>query len=94
MKKATQKQIFGKRKTQAGACVYFFLYVLYVRSSDLRVVALGCQSFHDPVLMLRSKGFYGDFQLHSHISVDGNELVVLQLDNVSVFLRENRGRIL
>ena len=40
--------------------------------------------------MLRSKGFYGDFQLHSHISVDGNELVVLQLDYITVLFCDYR----
>ena len=57
--------------------------------NQFRAVAFFFQRCNNLMLVLGAEGFEGNTKLHGCASVGGYKLVVLQLDNVAVFLCHN-----
>ena len=62
---------------------------LKIRVRQLRLIPVSLQGLHNPLLMLRPEGFHGDLQLHRRVPVHADELVVIQLNDISLLVRDN-----
>lgn len=66
-----------------------FLSFLYTGSHQLRLVSLFLKSLDDLMLMLGSKRLESNPKLHRGISVSRDKLIVLKLNYISVYLRDD-----
>ena len=69
---------------RAFYCFFFKLLPLHICLYNLRTVSLFFQCRNDFLLMLCTKALHRNTQLYCSASVNGNKLIVGQLDNVAV----------
>ena len=67
------------------------LIILNICSHLLRLISFFFQCFHNLVFMFRTIGFQRDPKFNGGISVDGDKLIMLQLNYIPVYIRDYTG---
>ena len=79
----------NRRETisQSPSAVSYIIYNESETCSDhLRLAACVFQSLYNLIFMIGSKGLHGYFQLYGRITVGGNKLIMVKLNDISLIL--------